>query len=129
MHVKVLRATGVSHVNFRTDPPITLIIARGIVPTTHWTDAQLVPYVYISPPSGGVLDFDFIARAPEGHAHRVDTEIVGYWEGVLPGWARKVRIHASEGDIVHDLATPDSSADDGVRIAGGEIPWPLVAMA
>ncbi|MBO9462475.1 hypothetical protein [Labrenzia sp. R5_0] len=125
MYTKILRVTDISHVLFKTNPPITLINAKGMVPTTRWTDGQLVPYIYVTSPKDGYVDFDFVALPPRGHAERVETEITAHWEGVLPDWAQGIRIHASEGPVEYDLSSGGTIVDRDIKIAGGEIPWPL----
>ena len=125
MYTKILRVTDVSHVLFKSDPPITLVNAKGVVPTTRWSGAQLVAYIYVSPPADRFVEFDFVARPPNGHAERVDTEIQAHWEGVLPDWAEGIRIYASEGSVEHQLSSPATTVDRDIKIAGGEIPWPL----
>lgn len=66
MDAKVYSVQQVS-LGFTTNtPPSVVIGALGTVPTSGWSDARLVPRMYVTPPPDGLWDFDFIAGAPTG---------------------------------------------------------------
>lgn len=48
----------------QTNPPQLHVVARGYVESSGWGFPQLVPYLKQKPPADGVLEYDFIARAP-----------------------------------------------------------------
>jgi len=47
-----------------TNPPQLQVVANGRVTSGGWGFPQLVPYLRQKPPAHGVLEFDFVARAP-----------------------------------------------------------------
>lgn len=42
-----------------------VVSVLGRVASTGWTEPQLSPYVYVTPPSDGVQEFDFLAKPPQ----------------------------------------------------------------
>ena len=48
-----------------TNPPQLQVVARGTVTSSGWGFPKLVPYLRQKPPAQGVLEYDFIASAPE----------------------------------------------------------------
>lgn len=47
-----------------TNPPQIQVVAKGRVPSGGWGFPALVTYRNQKPPAQGVLEYDFIARAP-----------------------------------------------------------------
>jgi len=98
----------------QSNPQRLSITARGVVPTPGWRQPELIPYVYITPPADGILDFNFIAEPPDETVGQVLSPIVATFPtadspisargvgtspqglGTSPMWVRGVRIHASE---------------------------------
>ncbi|KAM3091413.1 hypothetical protein ACKFKG_25700 [Phormidesmis sp. 146-35] len=83
--------TDVSLVLLESNPPQVQIIARGTVPSTGWTNPQLVPVVYIQAPPDCIYEFDFVATPPKEPAAQVITAIAA--KGVFPAQGlRGVRV-------------------------------------
>lgn len=80
-----------------TKPGALYIKVKGIVPTGGWTNASLIEYTYVQPPTDGIWDFDFKAQSPEG---RIVTQgfthirVEQTWHGKLDV-IKGVRIHSS----------------------------------
>ncbi|MCK9689388.1 hypothetical protein [Scleromatobacter humisilvae] len=83
---------------FRFDAPggtKLLLDVTGMVPTSGWSQARLVPRFGAREPVDGLWEFDFVARAPSGLV--VD---VPQWTGATltvgrPDWCRGVRVYAA----------------------------------
>ena len=96
----------------KTNPRMLSIVAKGTVPTGGWSEAELVPYVYIQPPSDGIYDFDFIAEPPDGIVTQGFAEITAdHTIRQIPDGLKGVRVHASQNALVTLL---------GVSIEGGK---------
>lgn len=52
-----------------------LITAKGIVPTTGWSNATLSPVMYVVPPADGIFAYQFVATRPGGFVNQVETII------------------------------------------------------
>ncbi|PKF33442.1 hypothetical protein [Acinetobacter proteolyticus] len=86
-------------------PPSAVISAKGKVPSSGWSNAELGPWYYIKEPEDGILDIDFYATEPSK-----DTLVFAHHDGVeifstplvidLPSWVKGVRIHASTNSLV-----------------------------
>ncbi len=107
MQTKIYSVDDVQLAILKTFPPTLRIVATGLVTTGGWSDPQLVPYVYVSPPADGIYDFDFIARPPAGIAIQVILPITAayHWRG-YPQELIGVRIHASSGSLEEMLNAP-----------------------
>lgn len=115
-------------------PPVAVIIAEGLVPTTGWTDSELGVWYYITQPHDGILSLDFLAQPPEKGA----TVLANKEKPVpitsspliieLPAWAKGIRVHAAENTIekVFDSAN-DSIHLANVNSGGVDIfPWSVI---
>jgi len=105
------RVDDVTIVLTRREPPHVMITARGTVPTQGWSNAELVPFVYLVPPADGIQEFCFVAEPPTEIVPQVLTPIVATYTidplseqgvgtspqgvGTSPLWVRGVRVHAS----------------------------------
>jgi hypothetical protein len=95
----VLEVTEVNLAILESFPPQLQITAFGTVPTTGWTNPQLIPYTYIQAPPDGIYDFDFVATPPKDVAAQVISPI--RVRVVVPSEGIKgVRIHASTNEKV-----------------------------
>jgi len=56
-------------------PPVLVVIARGIVPTGGWKDAQLALQKREKPPADGVYEFLMTAVPPDGPATQAVEEV------------------------------------------------------
>jgi hypothetical protein len=70
--------------------------AEGKVPTTGWTNPALDAFIYIVPPADGIMDFDFVAKAPTGIVGDVVLPIYADTVLPMPKWLKGVRVHAKE---------------------------------
>lgn len=129
MFTKISRVNDVHYTILEKNPPAYVICAAGIVPTSGWSDGQLIPYVYITPPADGLQDFDFAAVPPTGDVLQLESPISAHWIGSLPNWAKGVRIHAASNSKELVFATAPTCPAYDLTIAGGEIPWPLARLA
>jgi len=100
VHLKILKS----------NPPQLSISAFGSVPTSGWSNAELVPFMYIDPPLDGIYDFTFMAIRPTDVAAQVITKIeAGYVVNPLSDTLKGVRVHAKENNIVAMLEMPKRS--------------------
>lgn len=109
MFAKVRTVESVSAVFLKSNPPTFLVQAAGTVPTGGWSDGQLAPRVYITPPDDGLWDFDFIAKAPRGITTAVISPIGASFSLFdPPTWVKGARVHASlnSADSASDAAAP-----------------------
>lgn len=82
----------------KKNPPEISIHAKGEVPTTGWTNAQLIPFMYITPPNDGIQEFDFTANSPEGVVFEVFSPIVANYYFEKPNWMRGFKIYTSSNN-------------------------------
>lgn len=61
----------------KSNPPALAVSVDGEVNTGGWTDPQLTPRDYATPPSDGVWEYDLRARAPTEAAIMVLSPIQG----------------------------------------------------
>lgn len=113
MEVKVLRVENVTLTFTWSEPSAFLVVARGTVPTSGWRGGKLVPRMYSAPPEDGVLDFDFLAEAPEDLVAQILSPIQS--APVLmypPKWAKGVRVIASTNQLVTFAGTVSAGNDE-----------------
>ncbi|CCE98518.1 hypothetical protein SFHH103_04027 (plasmid) [Sinorhizobium fredii HH103] len=108
-----------------TKAPWLLIAARGRVSSTGWHEAQLVAYMYLTPPADGVQEFDFIARKPDAGNVQLpvlspistelelpNVDVENYWGSSVP--LRGIRVYAvsnrKEVDVLGRLEARAASA-------------------
>jgi hypothetical protein len=97
MNAKVMTVKQVDFHLTRSKPPF--LLAQGEVPTGGWSNGQLSPYVYLSPPKDGIWDFDFIAEPPSGLAVDVVSAISASIQTTVPKWFKGVRVHAATNSM------------------------------
>lgn len=94
--VKVYEITAVRLSLIKILPPKLAIEVDAIVPTTGYTDPELVEYVYVHPPLDGIYDFDFYATPPSGPSLDVLSPITAkYLMDPMPGDLKGIKVHAS----------------------------------
>lgn len=111
MHALVLSVTDVNAAMTKSLPPYLMLNVAGSVPTTGWTNPELVPAVYFVEPADGIWDFQFIAERPTGIVNQVVTNISASCSVVLPRWCRGVRIAASTNRVVQPLFSGESEGE------------------
>jgi hypothetical protein len=95
----VLEVTEVNLAILESFPLQLQITAFGTVPTTGWTNPQLIPYTYIQAPPDGIYDFDFVATPPKDISAQVISPI--RVRAVVPAEGIKgIRVHASTNEKV-----------------------------
>ncbi len=119
---KVLEVTEVRLSTLESFPPQLQIRASGIVPTSGWSQPQLMPHVHIQPPPDGIYDFDFVAEPPEGIVPQVISVIHASY--VMTNFAdtlKGVRVHASLNSktTLLDTGKPDRHPNR-YTFSGGE---------
>ena len=75
------------------------ITAHGVVPTSGWSQPELVAYVYIQAPPDGIYDFSFVAVQPSGPVLQVLQPISVTQLIDCPPELRGVRIHAARDTV------------------------------
>jgi len=79
----------------KSKPAKLEITAAGKVNSTGWSEGQLSPYIYITPPADGIWDLTFMARKPKGVVIWVTTPIAAREKIDMPNWVKGVRVHSS----------------------------------
>lgn len=109
MDAKVFSVEQVSIGYTKSIPPLAIIGAIGTAPTSGWSNGRLAPRVYITPPTDGIWDFDFIASPPSGIALQVLSPIASApFVTEVPEWFKGARVHASTNSKT-DLDDPISA--------------------
>ena len=102
MHI--LKVIDVDTSLMKSNPPILVINAYGVVATLGWSNPRLEPRYYIEFPADGIQDFDFVADPPTGMVPQVITPIAAQIEWDNPPEELKgVRIHAQTNNVEHLL--------------------------
>ena len=92
------------------------IAAHGKVPTTGWTDATLVPVIYVQPPVDGIYDFSFVAEKPREFSAQIVTPISTKELGFPFSEGMKgVRVTAERNEYVLRFA----------QVVKGDLPKPI----
>lgn len=116
MHALILSVSEVNAAMTKSLPPYLMLHVSGVVPTSGWTQAQLVPATYIVEPEDGIWDFEFMAVCPDGIAAQVVLPITASLTIELPRWCRGVRIRASinamEQTLFEDTAPSEAHLVD-----------------
>jgi hypothetical protein len=108
----ILEVTEVRLLVLKSFPPQLQIAASGTVPTSGWSNPQLVPYNYVQAPPDGIYDFDFVATPPQDIVTEVITPIrAQYTWPTFPQELVGVRIHSSTNSKVALLNSQVSPSD------------------
>ncbi len=115
---KILKVKDIELSILKTNPPILKIKCEGEVNSSGWNNAQLIPYVYITPPADGIYEFDFVADEPNGPSSDVigDIKAIYEWQS-FPTDLNGVRVFASQNNEEELLMQKDS----GVLFKGIEV--------
>lgn len=89
----------------KSNPPQLVLTVCGRASSSGWSDPELGVWMYIRPPSDGILDFDFLARSPGGISLPYLTPICASVALPIPSWVRGVRIHAASNTMQHDFGS------------------------
>ena len=113
MDAKVYSVESVCFNINKINPPQVVVAANGTVNSTGWSDGRLVPWIYVTPPSDGIQDFDFIAKTPDGIVLWRMTPIPGSAIMEMPSWLKGVRVHAVTNAVEAKADDPSCSAGLG----------------
>lgn len=104
MQTKILSIESIDLNLFKSNPSILQIISHGIVSSMGWTNPKLIPYVYVTEPSNGIWEFDFIADPPLSIAATVLTPIFAKieWQD-FPKSLKGIKVYASSNSLVESL--------------------------
>ena len=105
MTKKVIEVTGVTLEILKKNPPILVITSKGNVSSGGWSNGQLIPFVYIMPPSDGIYEFDFVADEPTGISTQVISEITSQsfmWDD-FPADLKGVKVYSSSNSKIETL--------------------------
>jgi hypothetical protein len=91
---KVLEITEVNVAILESFPPQLQVTVFGTVPSTGWSNPQLVPYTYIQAPPDGIYDFDFVANPPKDVVAQTIGPIRVRSQFFADG-VKGIRVHAS----------------------------------
>lgn len=89
----------------KRDPLVLVISCQGVVTSGGWTNGQLIPFVYMMPPTDGIYEFDFVATEPSEEATPELTGIRAetfFWES-FPTDLGGVKIYAMSNMLVEEL--------------------------
>ncbi|MCR9140364.1 MAG: hypothetical protein NXI27_30655 [Alphaproteobacteria bacterium] len=95
----------------KSNPPQLIVHAIGMTSTSGWTGGNLLPRQYVTPPSDGIQDFDFVGTPPTGIALQVLTPVGGDGEVILEDWMKGVRVHAKSNNMSVSLSTSERSVN------------------
>jgi hypothetical protein len=98
--MKILKVLEVETVCMKSNPIKLIINAYGLVGSPGWKDGCLEQWFYLSPPSDGIQDFDFVAEKPTAIVPQVITSISAQieWDDP-PIWLVGVRVHSQSNKI------------------------------
>lgn len=95
-----------------------MVIAKGVAPTSGWSNPKLFPHFYITPPKDGYWEIDFVADQLSGVVLEVEFPLVASGIFSPPEWMKGIRIIAENNTI--DI-TVDKSAKTIPAIPKNEI--------
>lgn len=107
------------------NPPAISVSARGWVPTSGWSHPDLAPWMYIVPPTDGILDLDFVASPPTGLALQVFTRIGVTKAFPVPAWVVGVRVHSSTNSVEDKIGGAAAPSKEAIAGEGMPLPWPF----
>jgi hypothetical protein len=97
---KVRKVTRVKARVIRSKPPRLVVVAEGIASTPGWTRLSLSEYIYIRPPSDGILSFDFVGNPPSKPVPQVEKKVRASKRTRAPKWLKGVRVYAAQNSKV-----------------------------
>ncbi|TGR82310.1 hypothetical protein EN866_34930 [Mesorhizobium sp. M2D.F.Ca.ET.223.01.1.1] len=107
------------------NPPAVAVSAKGWVPTSGWSLPDLTPWIYIVPPTDGILDLDFVAVQPTGFVLQVFTPISVTKAFVVPSWVTGVRVHTSTNELEAKIGGKHKPTEALKSLDGLPVPWPF----
>ncbi|MDB5935265.1 MAG: hypothetical protein JWQ01_2609 [Massilia sp.] len=99
MSRKVYQVSSV-HVSIsKVQPPRLHVSVAGQVSTGGWKGPELVPRIYVRPPSDGIQEFDFLATPPAGMAIQVILPISASVDIEQVEWIKGVRVYSATNSV------------------------------
>ncbi len=107
----------------KSNPPQLVVHAAGKVNSSGWSLGRLVPWIYVVRPADGILDFEFIAKAPSGFVLWVISPIEGLGRVTLEDWIKGVRVHTATNKL-EAMLSDEACSVEGRLLVGDAFPWP-----
>lgn len=107
--------------------PSLKVEAKGSVNSGGWSSPELATWMYISPPTDGILDLDFVAHPP----NPTDMVTMGFQSidaravFPVPQWVMGVRVHAVTNSLEGRLSNPLPVAPITTMASAAPVPWPF----
>jgi hypothetical protein len=98
----------------KSNPPQLGVTASGTVSSSGWSDANLIPRVYVAQPEDGIQEFDFVASAPTGTVLWVISPLSSDCTIQLESWMVGIRVHSATGSITALLSDPSCAVGQGI---------------
>jgi hypothetical protein len=110
---RVMEVDSVKVVVLKVGHDLIAVHAEGKVPTTGWTNPALDAFIHIVPPADGIMDFDFVAKAPTGIVGQVVLPITANTIVPMPSWLKGVRVSAKDNskEVKVGAAVPHFKVD------------------
>jgi hypothetical protein len=97
---RVMQVVAADLARLKGDPNQLTLTAVGTVPSLGWTNARLVPHVYVQAPPDGIWGFDFVAHPPSGPAAAAIGKVSACTTLPATEELAGVRIHAADTALV-----------------------------
>jgi hypothetical protein len=104
---RVMQVVAADLARLKGDPDQLTLTAVGTVPSLGWSNARLVPHVYVQAPPDGIWGFDFVARPPSGPAAQAIGKVSACVTLPASRALAGIRIHAADSAFV--LRVPEAS--------------------
>lgn len=105
---------------FRDYPPTLSMSVFGRYSTTGWSQAVLLPRVYVQEPEDGIQEFDLVAAAPSGLVLQIEVPMTAEITMKMPKWARGVRVYSAKNQIEQLFPAQLEPMSDAVDIGAGD---------
>lgn len=115
----------------KSNPPSLQILCMGRVPTSGWSNPQLIPFNYVTPPVDGVQDFDAVATPPDtgvivipvltpvtAETTLPSIDLANYWAPGMP--LNGIRCHATSNSKSVGFGDPVPGMPGMREFDGGE---------
>lgn len=77
----------------KSNPPRLYIKARGLTSSSAWTNIELVPHIYVTPPADGIVEIDFMGLPPKGVRNPyLEKVIAPPLVSEIPEWLKGIRV-------------------------------------
>lgn len=126
---RVLQVVAADLASLKGNAEQLTLTAVGTVPSLGWSDARLVPHVYVQAPPDGIWGFDFVARPPSGPAAAAISKVSACLTLPASKALAGIRIHAADSAFVlrvpeltqQVLADGDPFQVEAIRLAHDQL--------